>query len=237
MTETVRLAKRVVELLGCSRSEADRYVEGGWVSVDGVVIDRPQHPVGNELIEVDPAAQATAVEPATILFHRAGGADQVGTPENTISADNRWPEDGSGLRLAHRQLLRQKEYLPLDPIASGLAVLTQDDRVGRRLLEHRRTLEQEYLVEVSGEIAAYGLQRLGLGLRLADRTLPACKVSWQSEARLRFAIKDPQPGQLALMCAEVGLSATSLRRLRIGRISLARMPPGQWRFLPASERF
>jgi 16S rRNA U516 pseudouridylate synthase RsuA-like enzyme len=29
----------------------------------------------------------------------------------------------------------------------------------------------------------------------------------------------------------------ALKRLRIGRVSLARMPEGEWRYLPAGERF
>ena len=39
--EPVRLAKRVAELKGCSRSEAERYIEGGWVTVNGQVIEVP----------------------------------------------------------------------------------------------------------------------------------------------------------------------------------------------------
>jgi len=127
--------------------------------------------------------------------------------------------------------------LPIDPQASGLSVLTQDGRVLRRLSEDARLIEQEYVVEVSGELAPYGLQRLGIGLRLDGHAFPPCKVSWQSEARLRFAIKGVQPGQLQQMCAAVGLQAQSLRRLRIGRIGLAKMPVGQWRFLPVGEKF
>jgi len=37
------------------------------------------------------------------------------------------------------------------------------------------------------EIAPYGLQRLSHGLGYGGRALPPCKVSWQSEIRLRFA--------------------------------------------------
>ena len=35
MSEPVRLAKRVVALTRCSRREAEQYIEGGWVTVDG----------------------------------------------------------------------------------------------------------------------------------------------------------------------------------------------------------
>jgi 23S rRNA pseudouridine2604 synthase len=33
------------------------------------------------------------------------------------------------------------------------------------------------------------------------------------------------------------LEVTAIKRLRIGRIPLSRMAPGQWRFLPTGERF
>ena len=56
MTEAVRLAKRVVELTGCSRSEAELYVQGGWVTVDGVVIEEPQHKVAEETVALLPGA-------------------------------------------------------------------------------------------------------------------------------------------------------------------------------------
>jgi len=35
----------------------------------------------------------------------------------------------------------------------------------------------------------------------------------------------------------VGLRVESMRRLRIGKVSLAKMPPGEWRYLPVGERF
>ena len=39
------------------------------------------------------------------------------------------------------------------------------------------------------------------------------------------------------MCAQVGLKVVSIRRLRIGKVSLAKMPVGHWRYLPVGERF
>jgi 23S rRNA pseudouridine2604 synthase len=50
MTEPVRLAKRLAEMLSCSRREAEQYIEGGWVSVDGVMIEEPQFRVLDQAI-------------------------------------------------------------------------------------------------------------------------------------------------------------------------------------------
>jgi 23S rRNA pseudouridine2604 synthase len=54
---------------------------------------------------------------------------------------------------------------------------------------------------------------------------------------LRLAGKDIRPGQVAAMCAEVGLTVKALRRLRIGRVALGPLAHGHWRYLHETERF
>jgi hypothetical protein len=39
MSALVRLSHRVSELFGLSRAEAEQFIQNGWVSVDGIVID------------------------------------------------------------------------------------------------------------------------------------------------------------------------------------------------------
>ena len=68
MTDPIRLSKRLIELVGCSRREAELFIEGGWVSVDGEVIDEPQFKVASQKVELDPEAKATAPEPAPRMW-------------------------------------------------------------------------------------------------------------------------------------------------------------------------
>ena len=124
------------------------------------------------------------------------------------------------------------------PEVSGLMVVTQDAKLARRLDDEAARIEQELNVEVSGEVALYGLARLNHGLRDGSkRDWPPMKVSWQNETRLRFAMKGCVPGQLEAMCAAVGLQVLSIRLLRVGRISMGKLPVGQWRYLARHERF
>src|SRR3546814_16513132 len=83
-------------------------------------------------------------------------------------------------------------------------VLTQDGRVWRRLTEDRDEIEQEYIVEVSGEIATYGLRKLNHGLHYGGRAFPPCKVSWPNEHRLRLALKGVHGGQTREQGAQGG---------------------------------
>ncbi len=245
MSEPIRLAKRVAELARCSRIEAEQYIEGGWVSVDGQVVEAPQHLITTEVVEIDPDARLEATEPATVLLHKPAGFDAISGPKPAsalASPATRWADDPSGLRLLQRHFIRLTPLVPLDAEASGLMVLTQDGRVWRRLTEDGDQIEQEFVVEVSGELAPYGLLKLNHGLSYNGRALPPCKVSWQNEVRLRFAIKGVQGGQLREMCAQVGLDVVAIRRIRIGKVNLGKgpsgaMPPGAWRYLPVGERF
>ena len=240
MPTPIRLAKYVADLAHCSRIEAEQYIKNGWVSVDGRVSEDPALPVLGNTVVLDAAAQLEAIEPATVLLHKPAGYDTI-SGRNMAAAlvqpGNHWPEDPSGVRVLERHFQRLTPLVPLDAEASGLMVLTQDGRVWRRLTEDGDQIEQEFVVEVSGNIAPYGLRKLNHGLHYNGRALPPCKVSWQNEIRLRFALKGVQGGQLRDMCAQVGLDVVAIRRLRIGKVSLAKMPVGLWRYLPVGERF
>jgi 23S rRNA pseudouridine2604 synthase len=242
MSEPIRLSKRVVALTGCSRSQAERYIEAGQVKVDGVVVDRPEHPVGDERVEVDTDSAPAPVESVTLLLHKPAGVsvEAAGPRQGALSliaAESQWDADPSGRRPLRRHFAQLRPLLPLDVAASGLQPFTQDGRLLQRCQEQASRIEQEFVVEVAGSLAHYGLHLLSRGLELEGRRMPPCKVSWQSETRLRFAIKGVRAGMLQAMCAGVGLEVRALRRIRIGGVPLAKLPEAQWRYLGERERF
>jgi 23S rRNA pseudouridine2604 synthase len=236
MTEPVRLSKRVAALVPCSRREAELYIEGGWVRVDGKVIEEPQFRVADERIEIDPGARPAALEPVTLLLHKPAGVP-YGQAQGLLVPAARSQDDRSGIRTVKRHFAQLAPLVPLPPQASGLAVFSQDGRVVRKLTEDALAIEQELVAEVTGEAPPHGLGLLGHGLAFEGRPLPPVKVSWQSETRLRFALKGIAPGLVPWMCEQVGLHVTALKRIRLGRLPMAGLAPGQWRYLRPGERF
>lgn len=237
ITEPVRLAKRLAEMLSCSRREAELYIAGGWVSVDGQIVEEPQFKVAQQKIELDPQATLAPLEPATILFHQPAGLDGAAAAQQGIRAETRWPDDPTGIRLLKHHLAKLTATLPLEAGAGGLLVFTQDWRVARKLLDDAATVEQEYIVEFSGELTATALKSLNHGQSFNGRALPPSKVSRQSENRLRFALKNPQPGQIAHLCLSAGLTVQGMKRIRLGRVAMAKLAVGTWRYLGMGERF
>lgn len=236
MTDPIRLSKRLAELLPCSRREAELYIEGGWVLVDGQVVEEPQFKVADQRIELLPGATPAPIEPATLLLHKPAGLDEAAALA-LLAIASRADDDSSGIRPVKRHFRHLSAPLPLDTDASGLLVFSQHRGVLRKLSEDADRLEQEFIVEVSGQIAGNGLARLHHGLSYRGVALAPCKVSWQSENRLRFALKAPRCGQIRHMCESVGLQVLGQKRIRIGRLAMAKLPSGRWRFLGAHERF
>ena len=251
MTEPVRLAKRLADMLACSRREAEQYIEGGFVTVDGVVVEEPQFRMQDQSIVLSPDASLLALTPVTILLHKPAGYEASippGEPNacagktaaRLLTAANHASDDRSGIRPLKKHFSASELLTPLAAAASGLVVFSGDWRVVRKLREDARVLEHEVVVEVSGEIKPGGLERLNRidhGFTYRGALLPPAKVSWQSEARLRFALKGEVPGQIAYMCDSVGLKIEAMKRLRVGRMPLSQLQPGQWRYLMPYERF
>ncbi len=232
-----RLSKVVAAQVPCSRSEAERYIAEGWVRVDGQCVDTPQVRVSaGQRVEVDPQARLQRAVSATFLLHKPAGVEP-GAKMDLLGEAAHWSEDTSGIRRSKAHHVGLKALLPLPAQASGLCVFSQDFRVVRKLTVDAAFVEQELIADVKGSITPDGLARLGQGLLRDGQRLPPARVSWQSETRLRFAVKGISPEWIEWMCAEVGLELCALRRIRIGRIAMASLPQGQWRYLPGGERF
>lgn len=232
-----RLAKVVAARVPCSRREAEQYIAEGWVRVDGQCVSEPQVRVGaHQRVEVDPLARLQSRVSATFLVHKPTGMDAQALTALLTEA-HRWCEDTSGLRPGKAHQAGLHALLPLPAQASGLCVLSQDFRVVRKLTEDAAFVEQELIASVKGDMASGGLARLGHGLIRDHRPLPPMHVSWQNETHLRFAGKGIALDDIAWMCSQVDLELCALRRIRIGRIPMAGLPPGQWRYLPTGDRF
>ena len=233
MTEPARLSKHLAAQVGCSRREAELYIDGGWVQVDGIVEQSPRVLITDQQVVVHPDAVLIAHEPVSLMLHQP--AEQP-IPQ-VLDAAQHWSNNPYGKTPIPAHLVRHANPAPLPAGASGLLILTQDRRFERSLKDDLHKLEQEYIVEVSNAEPAPDLARLQRGLIYRGQALPTAKVSWQNEIRLRFALKSPQDGQLVWMCEQVGLSVVSQRRIRIGAINMAKLPSEHWRYLSNKERF
>lgn len=239
-----RLSKVMAARGLCSRREADELIARGWVRVDGRVVSELGTRVGAGVsIELDPRAERQRDRRVTILLNKPVGYVS-GQPEPgctpavaLIGPESQLAGAAGGPRFRPTMLQGLAPAGRLDVDSTGLLVLTQDGRVARRLVGNDSDVDKEYLVRVEGRLQADGLALLRHGLSLDGHALRPALVEWQNRDQLRFVLREGRKRQIRRMCELVGLTVTGLKRVRIGRVPLGDLPPGQWRVMRAGESF
>jgi len=245
---SMRLSKRMSELGMSSRREADEWIPKGWVRVDGrVVTELGSRVLPGQHITIDAKARNQQAMRVTVLINKpvgyvSGQAEDGYEPAYVlVTPENQWREDRSSIRFlpAHLRNLAPAGRLDIDSV--GLLVLTQDGRIAKQLVGEDSEVEKEYLVRVQSKdgnrLSERGLQLLRHGLELDGQPLRPAQVEWVNEDQLRFVLREGRKRQIRRMCEAVGLDVLGLKRVRIGRVMLGDLPPGQWRYLRGDESF
>lgn len=236
--EGVRINKYLADQGLCSRREAETLIQKGWVKVNGQVLDQLGYKVrASDKVTVDKKADAFMDQKTTILLHKPIGfvssqpekgyqpAIVLVTSENFFG-DTRPPRlDMRGFAPAGR----------LDIDSTGLLILTQNGSLAKSIIGPTSTIDKEYWVTVSGNIDDRKIRRLTFGLSLDGKKLKRAEITQISSNRLKFVLREGRKRQIRRMCEAVGLQVTALKRVRIGKLKLGNLPPGQWRILGNDE--
>ncbi len=250
----IRVSRWLADRGAASRREADDWIARGWVTVDGEVALLGQRVLPHQKVEVHKQARADQALRVTVLMHKpvgyvSGQAEDGHEPASVLFLpENQWAGDRSGLKFNRNHLRGLAPAGRLDIDSHGLLVLTQDGRVARQLIGEDSTIEKEYLVRVratkpfgrgalSEDFPEESLKLLNHGLELDGEPLKPAKVSWQNEEQMRFVLREGKKRQIRRMCELVGLEVVALKRVRIGRVPLADLPVGKWRYLRKDELF
>lgn len=242
--EKIRLSKLMSEQGICSRREADKYIERGWVFVDGERISELGTKIyPSQKIKLDKAAQAQQLGYVTILINKPIGYVS-GQPEpgyrpavNLINRETQFVDKRFPQRFNPMHLKNLAPAGRLDIDSQGLLVMTQDGRIAKQLIGSDSKIEKEYLVRVEGSLPKDKLALLNYGLSLDGKALKHAQVSWQNQDQLRFILHEGKKRQIRRMCELVDLNVIGLKRVRSGKVKLGNLPEGRWRYLRPDESF
>ncbi|MFH4354067.1 MAG: pseudouridine synthase [Neisseriaceae bacterium] len=240
-TEFIRLNKRLAQLGICSRREADEYIARGWVNVNGQVAKLGQLVTTTDVVQCKSSIKIQQSRKLTLLVNKPLGyvssqpEKNYPSAQELITIDRYWPKNSSPKFTLPLRGLAPAGRLDID--STGLLVLTQDGRIANQIIGRDSVVEKEYLVKVSGFLSAEGLKLLREGLHLDGEALLPAVVSRVDPQQLRFVLRQGKKRQIRRMCELVGLKVIKLKRIRIGRISLAQLPLGRWRLLAKEEFF
>jgi len=247
------LARALSKLGVCSRREAERWIAAGRVAVNGAVELSPGRWIdaARDRLVVDGRRVGHQAERVVLAFHKP-----VGLVTTRVDPGGR-PTVYDALGDLGRRAPAGAPPMPgwvfpvgrLDRDTSGLLILTNDHRLGERLTSPEHHVPKTYHARVRGLPDGEALRALREGLPLDDgkATRPArVRVLGAPRPRpgasadagstwLEIVLTEGRNRQVRRMGAAVGHEVVELVRVRIGRLGLGDLAPGEWRELGPEE--
>lgn len=222
----VRLNKYLGETGICSRREADRLIEAGRVTVNGMAarMGMKIHPEDSVLVDGKPCAR----EEEMILL-------AVNKPVGVVcTTDKRWgdPTVEEMLHYPKRVFCMGR----LDKESEGLLLMTNNGEILNKIMRAGNYHEKEYLVTIDRPVTEEFLQKMaGGGIPVLDQETRPCRVEKTGTDSFRIILTQGLNRQIRRMCEYCGCRVTALRRVRIMNIRLGGLKPGEYREVTDQE--
>jgi 23S rRNA pseudouridine2604 synthase len=219
-----RLNKFIGESGFCSRREADKFIEDGRVTINGIVPELGTKVSPDDEVRIDGKLIREKNEKSIYLvFNKPAGIEcttNLEVQDNIVDYIN-YP----------------KRIFPigrLDKASEGLIFMTNDGDIVNKILRARNNHEKEYTVTVSKPITDRFIEKMGNGIPILDTVTRKCKVAQISKYNFKIILTQGLNRQIRRMCEYLGYEVTALKRIRIINISLD-VPVGRYRDLTDAE--
>jgi len=219
-----RLNKFIGETGFCSRREADKLIEDGRVTINGIVPEMGTKVSPSDEVRIDGKLIRDNTEKLIYLaFNKPVGIEcttNLEVRDNIVDYIN-YP----------------KRIFPigrLDKASEGLIFMTNDGDIVNKILRARNNHEKEYTVTVNKPITDRFIEKMGNGVPILDTITRKCKVEQISKYNFKIILTQGLNRQIRRMCEYLGYEVTALKRIRIINISLD-IPVGRYRELSEAE--
>lgn len=223
---SIRLNKYISESGICSRREADRYIEQGNVFLNGKRATIGDQVKPGDVVKVN--GQLIEPREAEDLVFIA-----LNKPVGIVSTTEDSERDNIVDFVNH-----SKRVFPigrLDKDSQGLIFLTNHGDLVNKILRAGNDHEKEYLVTVDKPVTDDFIRGMGAGVPILGTVTKKCKVKKEAPFVFRITLIQGLNRQIRRMCEHFGYEVTKLERTRIMNVSLAGLPPGEWRDLTDDE--
>ncbi|MPS71894.1 MAG: 23S rRNA pseudouridine(2604) synthase RluF [Chryseobacterium sp.] len=223
--EKIRINKYLSEVGFCSRRAADKLLEEGRITINGVVPELGTKISDEDEIFVDgKTIRKVEEEFVYIAFNKPVGI--------VCTTDTKREKNNIVDYINH-----PKRIFPigrLDKPSEGLILLTSDGDIVNKILRARNNHEKEYYVRVDKPITEKFLEKMRNGVPILDTITKKCEVEKIDTMNFRIVLTQGLNRQIRRMCEHLGYEVKKLKRIRIMNIKLD-LPVGKWRDLTDSE--
>lgn len=223
----MRLNQYIASCGVCSRREADRMIEAGRVSVDGVTASPGMRVTDSQNVTLDGKQLGGSRSKVVVAYYKPVG----------VTCTARDPHAGRTLSEAFSFPVRLTYAGRLDRDSEGLLLMTNDGDLIDAVMKGSNGHEKEYIVRVRSRIGDADLEHFRKGVRLKDLgvTTRPCKVERLGDYTFRITLTQGLNRQIRRMCKAVGNEVRKLKRVRILNVELKDMKPGEQRILKGEE--
>lgn len=223
-SEHKRLNKFISEKGYCSRREADKLIEDGRVTINGIVPQMGTKVKSSDKVCIDGVSINETEEKLVYLaFNKPEGIEcttNIDVPDNIIDYID-YPT-------------RIFPVGRLDKYSSGLILLTNDGEIVNKILRARNNHDKEYLVKVDRPISKEFIKQMGNGVPILETVTRKCRVEKITSFTFKIILTQGLNRQIRRMCSFLDYEVVELKRTRILNISLD-LPLGQYRDLEEEE--
>lgn len=237
----VSLPRALSKLGYCSRSQAEKLVVNGEVSVNGKVITSPS-------FRVDPAIDSLSVsgevvgrkkEFVYLLFNKPVGIVTTRSDERGRKTVYDFLQQSEG-EFSLKSVSHLFPVGRLDKDSSGALLITNDSQLGERLTNPDSKVPKTYEVVCKGVLSQKAIETLRNGVLLGDgyKTLPTTvsKIkSLNDKTWCEITIVEGKNRQIRRMFESIGSTVITLKRISIGSLKLGGLPVGKIRELTKEE--
>ena len=126
-------------------------------------------------------------------------------------------------------------YGRLDFMTEGLIIISNDGEVYNHVMHPRKKLYKSYIAKLNREIEEKDIEAMKHGVVIEGKRTAPAKVKKIDKKEIRIAIFEGRNRQIRKMLETLGYNVNSLKRVKIGELSLGHLQPGEYRPLTEEE--
>ncbi len=222
-----RLSKVLAAAGVASRRKCEELIFDGKVSVNGQVITTPQTMVNPEKdrLSVDGESVKSSNRLVYYVLNKPVGYTCTNAPNVKKRAIDLVP-GGTRLYTVGR----------LDKDTEGLIIITNDGHFSNDIIHPSSGIDKEYLAKVDKEVQHEHLVAISHGTIVEGAFVKPLHVNKVRRATLKITVGEGKKREVRHLLEKVGFTVHSLKRIRIGHLTLGRLAVGAYRALSAHER-
>lgn len=225
--EQIRLNKYLASCGICSRRDADKLIEQGAVTVDGMAATQGMKVNEKNEVCIRGKKVAGRDKKVVLAYYKPIGVvctERDAHAEKIVTEEIKYP-------------VRVTYAGRLDKDSEGLLLMTNDGTLIDAMMRGANRHEKEYIVKVTKEWTKEALtsMRQGIYLEELDATTQPCEIEQLGPKTIRMVLTQGLNRQIRRMCKAQGYEVFSLKRTRVINVELKNLKSGEYRELTSDE--